>query len=90
MNRDEFRLGNISDQALVSIYEKANKVYDTMADIPKKCFRCNWFKACGGGCAFERLTASGEFLSKHPECELKQQLFSYIEKRVKTMDTSLR
>lgn len=89
VNRDEFRLGNISDQTLVSIYEKANKVYDAMADIPKKCFRCNWFKVCGGGCAFERFTAGGEFPSEHPECELKQQLFSYIEERVKAMDANL-
>lgn len=90
VNKDEFKLGNVLNQSLPSIYEKASKTYDTMASIPEKCFRCCWFKACGGGCAFERFTVGGKFPSEHPECELKQQLFYYIEERVKTIDVSLR
>lgn len=90
VNKSDFRLGNISNQTLLSIYKKAGDIYDAMADIPKKCFRCKWFKACGGGCAFERLTASGKFLSEHPECELKLQLFSYIEEKAKAIDSNLK
>jgi len=80
---EKFLLGNVQDNPLHEIYKRGASVYDNMASIPESCFSCNWFKACGGGCAYERLAANNSFFGKHPECEIKRELFSYIEKSIK-------
>ena len=79
----EFKMGNLMEKSLSEIIAASEKFYTEASDIPKECFLCKWFPACGGGCAQERLVASGRFNSRHPECELKKTLFSYIEQRVK-------
>lgn len=79
----EFKMGNIMEKSLVEIITASEKFYTEASDIPEECFSCKWFSACGGGCAQERLLSAGKFKAKHPECELKEALFSHIEKKLK-------
>jgi len=80
--RSEFRLGNILEKPLAQILSDAKPLYAEANNIPNECFSCEWFPACGGGCPYERLMAGGSFNTRHPECELKVNLFSYIKKYV--------
>lgn len=89
VNRSQFVLGNVMHNTLAKIYETSKYVYQSMADIPEACFKCEWFKICGGGCAYERYITYGDFHGEHPECNLKKEIFSYIEQRVKEVETSI-
>lgn len=80
---ENFLLGNVQESPLQEIYKRGANIYDDMASVPESCFSCNWFRACGGGCAYERLAANKSFCGKHPECEIKRELFSHIEKSIK-------
>lgn len=84
ISMDEFKLGNIMNKSLAAILQKGKAVYGKMAEIQEECFTCEWFKACGGGCAYERLVANGSFKSRHPECALRLELFPYIKDIVRS------
>lgn len=82
IGKQEFRLGNVHDTDLTTIYRRARHIYDRLAELPQKCMSCRWLKMCGGGCAHERYTASGTFASTHPQCQVRKELFKYLTSRV--------
>ncbi|MFH1393232.1 MAG: radical SAM protein [Patescibacteria group bacterium] len=83
VGRNDFKIGNVLERRLSVIYKQNADMYEEMATIPQKCFSCRWFKLCGGGCSYERFVANGKFQSTHPECNVKQQLFFYINNAIK-------
>lgn len=77
--RRNFLMGNISNRPLSVLLSEVNPLYEKIIKIHEKCFECKWFSLCGGGCAYERLFFSNDnFNGKHPDCELKKEIFSYV------------
>jgi len=89
VGRKNFSLGNILKKPLAMIYKQSRSVYNSMADISKKCHKCHWLNVCGGGCAYERFVANKTFNGLHPECALRQKLYPYMIKRFKRIESSL-
>lgn len=83
--RKDFLLGNILDKPLSVLLLEAIPLYKKIIKINIECFKCKWFGLCGGGCAYERLFFSkGSFNSKHPDCKLKKEVFSYVWEYLET------
>lgn len=56
-------------------------LYDKVASIKEECKSCYWFKACGGGCAYQRWL-NGGFGSHFPQCEIRKALFEHVKRRI--------
>ncbi|MCX6813033.1 MAG: radical SAM protein [Candidatus Azambacteria bacterium] len=73
------RIGNINNQELKDILDSSKEVYAEMAALPNDCKRCKHLKACGNGCAYERLIANGLFRTKHPACAINKNIIRHIQ-----------
>ncbi|MDO8686584.1 MAG: SPASM domain-containing protein [Candidatus Berkelbacteria bacterium] len=89
VGRKNFSLGNILEKPLATIFEQSQGVYDSMADIPKKCHGCRWFNVCGGGCAYERFVVNRTFHGLHPECALRQKLYPHMMQKLTQIELNL-
>lgn len=81
----EFYLGSVQEKSLCEIQEtkRAKAIYAEMPRIQGKCFRCKWWQNCGGGCAYDRWIINRNFSTLHPQCIVRQKLFSHISSRIK-------
>jgi len=84
VKRDVAYLGNILEKNLVDIMgqKHTEDIYERCSSIAKECLDCEWLEACGGGCSYQRWQAGG-FDVKHPLCEVRKKLFSFIANEVK-------
>ncbi len=51
----EFRLGNIFAQSFVDMFQSQayQRYLNQVVAYPTECIRCEWFRVCQGGCAYE-------------------------------------
>jgi len=73
-------IGNVCERSLADVIDSSQKTYSQMMALPRDCKRCKSLKACGNGCAYERLMANGAFRTKSPHCEVNRKLISHIQK----------
>ncbi|MBU2219197.1 SPASM domain-containing protein [Patescibacteria group bacterium] len=84
LKNKELYMGSVQDGSLCQMHEseKAKAIYAEMPKIQGKCFRCKWWQNCGGGCAYDRWIINRKFSTLHPQCAIRQELFSYTEKKI--------
>lgn len=81
-------IGHIKDQGLATILDSSKKIYAQMMALPNTCRKCRYLKACGNGCAYERLMANGSFKTRNPHCAINSGLIRYIQNWEKQQESA--
>lgn len=81
----EYRLGNIRESpsmADLSCSSAALKYLARESGVWEKCFKCEHYDYCKGGCTYNSLTLKGESELIDPYCEAYKKIFAYIKQRI--------
>lgn len=80
INLPRFKLGNMKYDSLQSIIDSKafSNFTETFNKISDKCYSCDWFKICGGGCFHRRLPECNGGKGRDYFCSGRKALFKYI------------
>jgi uncharacterized protein len=76
--RDSFKIGNIMENDLASLFHKRNVIFGKLKNnLAPECLACNWLTQCYGGCVKDRLFADNPHPEKTYYCEGLKKFFEY-------------
>jgi uncharacterized protein len=82
--KPEFKIGNVLEapiQKMMRTHVNSLFVHRTVSDM-KKCRKCSWRHACGGGCAVTAYNISGNVQREGADCAFRKRMFRYMLRKL--------